>query len=252
MSSPTRMPRYEIRNDGIGPYALFYCDMCSREYRSQPDVAGNIASDLGRQAASDTLRRIPLFGRAIADNLTGEDPRYVMTLTAPQLKSHWGQVEKYFQECDTCHQIVCLSDFDSQTGFCKEDSPRTAEIAESEGRQAAGVVKGIMDVFGVGDAVRQMSEAAKEASKQVARCPKDGTMAASGTKFCPECGTPMIQPQAAAAKCPQCGAATGAAKFCPECGARVEQAAPAAVNCGACGAELKGAKFCPECGAKAV
>ena len=34
------MPRYDVRNDGIGPYAVFYCDICSREFRSQPDVTG--------------------------------------------------------------------------------------------------------------------------------------------------------------------------------------------------------------------
>jgi len=39
-ATPSRMPHYDTRNDGVGPYAVFYCDVCSREYRSQPDVAG--------------------------------------------------------------------------------------------------------------------------------------------------------------------------------------------------------------------
>ena len=52
----SRMPRYDIRNDGIGPYAIFYCDSCGREFRSQPDVGGAVAQDVGtagrRRAAS--------------------------------------------------------------------------------------------------------------------------------------------------------------------------------------------------------
>jgi len=31
MSAPSRMPRYDVRNDGVGPYAVFYCDKCDRE-----------------------------------------------------------------------------------------------------------------------------------------------------------------------------------------------------------------------------
>ncbi len=43
MAAFSRMPRYDIRNDGAGPYAIFYCDVCSREFRSQPDLAKRIA-----------------------------------------------------------------------------------------------------------------------------------------------------------------------------------------------------------------
>ena len=31
---PSRMPRYDISNDGMGPYAVFYCDRDERQYRS--------------------------------------------------------------------------------------------------------------------------------------------------------------------------------------------------------------------------
>ncbi len=244
---PSRMPRYDVRNDGVGPYAAFYCDKCSREYRSQPDVGGAIAQVLGRKVAGDALRNIPLFGRTIADNVTGQDPRYVTSLTPPQLQAAWKQVEQYFHECPTCKVFVCPSCFDPQTGYCTEDSPRRGEIARAEAEQAAGVVKGLADAFGIGDAVRAASQAAKTAAATTAHCPKDGTIAAAGTKFCPECGTPMIQPSAN--NCPQCGqAVVPGVKFCPECGAKIATAAPA--NCPRCGADVKGAKFCPECGTK--
>ena len=55
----SRMPRYDIRNDGIGPYAIFYCDSCGREFRSQPDVGGAVAQDVGRQVAGGLLRKLP-------------------------------------------------------------------------------------------------------------------------------------------------------------------------------------------------
>jgi hypothetical protein len=30
MGTFSRMPRYDVRNDGAGPYAVFYCDACER------------------------------------------------------------------------------------------------------------------------------------------------------------------------------------------------------------------------------
>ncbi len=246
-----RMPRYDVRNDGIGPYGVFYCDKCSREYRSTPDVAGNIAQDLGKQALGGFLRNVPLVGRSIADGVTGQDPRYVYSLTPQQIQAAWQQVQVNFRECPTCKQVVCLSDWDEQSGYCTDDSPRKNEIVQAEAEQAGNVLKGFANAFGLGDAIKSAGEAAKRASANVARCPKDGTMAPAGTKFCPECGTAMVQP-AASGKCPKCGADTQGAKFCPKCGAKQETAAPAPTNCKNCGAALNGAKFCPECGAKAA
>jgi hypothetical protein len=254
MAEPSRMPRYDVRNDGTGPYAIFYCECCDREFRSQPDLKNTIQADLGRRVAGDLLRKVPLFGGALADNMAGEDPRYVYSLTADQLKAHWGQVKDRFRECPTCKKVVCISDFDEQAGLCNEDSPRTNEITEARAEQAGKAVKGFMSAFGLGDAVQQMGQAARQAGEAAQRagqtmacCPNDGTLAAAGTKFCPECGTAMLQP--AATTCPKCGTETHGAKFCPNCGNKMEAPAPAGV-CPNCGAEAKGAKFCPECGTK--
>lgn len=241
------MPRYDVRNDGIGPYGVFYCENCDREYRSQPAVANTIAKDVGRQAAGGLLRKIPLFGDAIADNVTGEDPRYSYSLTTEQLEKAWDQVKDRFRECPTCMRVVCVSCFDEQTGYCIDDTPRKAEMAEAEAEQAGAMIKGFASALGLGQVVQRVTEAAEQAkSGATVRCPSCGTEAAAGTRFCPNCGTKMV----AAVKdpCPNCGAETNGAKFCPECGTRIERAQPGV--CPKCGAQTGTAKFCPECGTK--
>jgi len=246
MTEASRMPRYDVRNDGIGPYAVFYCEYCDREYRSQPEVTTTIAKDIGRQTMGGLLRNIPLVGGAIASNVTGEDPRYTLHLTPQQLEKAWSQVRDRFHECPTCSRIVCISDWDEKSGFCNEDTPRRNEVAQAQAEQAGAVLKGFASALGLGDALKQAGNAAQQAQSAMARCPKDGTLAKAGTKFCPECGSPMVQPVMDA--CPNCGAETRGAKFCPECGTKIERA-PAGV-CRNCGADTKGAKFCPECGTK--
>ena len=253
MSAPSQIARYDVRNDGMGPYAVFYCDRCGREYRSQPDVAGTVAKDIGRQAVGGLLRNIPLVGGAIAENVVGQDQRYVNSLTPAQLQTHWNQVKERFRQCPTCAQIVCVSDFDEQSGFCQDDSPRKNEIAESQAEQAGKMVKGFAAAFGLdqafkqtGQAIQQAGAAAQQAANQMARC-ANGHLAKPGTKFCPECGQTMTQP--VSTNCPKCGTPTLGAKFCPECGNKME-AAP--TKCASCGTELGGAKFCPECGARAI
>ncbi len=243
----TRMARYDVRNDGIGPYAVFYCDRCSREYRTQPDVKGTIQQDVGRNVLGGFLRNIPLVGGAAAGSVENQNPRYQYSMTEQQVQAAWNQVKDVFHECPTCHQLVCNSDWDAQSGFCADDSPRKGEIAQAQTEQAAGVMKGLASAFGLGAVIQNAADAAKKAAELSARCPKDGTLAKPGTKFCPNCGAQMIQPVVDA--CPKCGTPTAGAKFCPNCGEKIERA-PAATKCPNCGADAKGAKFCPECGTK--
>ena len=247
MAEPSRMPNYDVRNDGIGPYAVFYCESCDREYRSKPDVTATFTQDIGRQAARGLLRKVPLVGSAVASNVMDDDPRYSYKLTPQQLDRAWDQVKDRFRECPTCARIVCLSDWDEQSGYCKEDSPRRTEIATAEAEQAGAMLKGFASALGLGGAFKQVGDAMRQASANVARCPRDGTEAPAGTKFCPECGGPMTQPAPAVDTCPQCGTPTMGAKFCPECGAKIQ---PAPATCPSCGSDVKGAKFCPECGTR--
>lgn len=86
MGTISRMPRYDVRNDGAGPYAVFYCDACEREFRSQPDFVDTATKDLGKQALGGLLRKVPLVGSAAAENVLGEDPRYSMKLSPSSSK----------------------------------------------------------------------------------------------------------------------------------------------------------------------
>jgi hypothetical protein len=247
-----RMPRYDIRNDGAGPYATFYCDRCSREFRSQPDIGNTIAKDVGRAALGGFLRNIPVVGYSVANSV--DDPRYSYKMNAQQLDSAWQQVQENFNECPTCKRVVCPSDWDTQSGFCMEDSPRRAEIAQAQAEQAAGMVKGFASVFGLDQAVNRATQAAQQAAATAARCSQCGTLGAPGTKFCPRCGGAMIQPQPVAQlTCPSCGTANApGTAFCTNCGTKL--AAPAAASpqptiCPTCGAQVAG-RFCGACGTK--
>ena len=75
MSPQTRMPRYDVRNDGAGPYVVFYCDKCNREFRSHPDLGRTVTQDILGKSAGGLLRGIPIIGHAVADKVS-DDPRY--------------------------------------------------------------------------------------------------------------------------------------------------------------------------------
>ena len=80
---------------------------------------------------------------------------------------------------------------------------------------AACRIKGFAAAFGLDKAINQAGKAVSQAANNMARCPQDGTLAAAGTKFCPECGARVIQDD----KCKKCGAKLQpGAKFCTECG----------------------------------
>jgi hypothetical protein len=262
MATPTRMPQNTVRNDGAGPYAVFACEKCHREIRSQPAKPENPAiTQQAEQAAGGLLRNIPVVGDslattttaavdAMAANLTQKgndllggllhhipvvgdamatsmaatDPRHALTMTPQQIVLAWQEVQGNFRECPTCHQIVCTSDFDDASGFCTDHRPG------AQPGQAAGAAAPAAS-YGYG-------------YNQPAPTQGYGTAApASSYGSAPA-------PAAAVEKCPNCGTETHGAKFCPNCGAKIEPPAPAPAVCPSCGAETKGAKFCPNCGTK--
>ena len=95
------------------------------------------------------------------------------------------------------------------------------------------------------DAVQHAT--AQQAGTQMARCPQDGTLAAPGTKFCPQCGHQLVVFD----RCARCGKNLAPnAKFCPRCGLAAA-VAPRKQFCPHCGAEnLAESVFCNDCGDK--
>ncbi|HUR16107.1 MAG TPA: zinc ribbon domain-containing protein [Candidatus Limnocylindrales bacterium] len=248
-----RMPRYDVSNDGMGPYAIFYCDRDGREYRSTPNIATTVKENVTRGALGGFLRNVPILGDQAANQV--DNDRYRTDMSADELNSAWNATKQYFRSCPTCSQIVCVPDFDEPTGFCKEDSPRRAEVEAAQAQQSAAALKGLADVFGISGAIKGgMAAAQAQSEAGMATCPKDGTKAAAGTGFCPNCGSVMTQPapvaQASTSACPSCGTAMAAGvKFCPNCGTPAAQ--PKA--CASCGTEMAaGVKFCPNCGTPAT
>jgi hypothetical protein len=262
MATPTRMPQYTIRNDGAGAYAVFTCEKCHREIRSQPARADNPAlTQQAEQVASGLLRNIPMVGDTLAstttaavdamasnltqkgndllggllhhipvvgdtmaNSMTANDPRRAQTLTPQQLTLAWQEVQGNFRECPTCHQIVCTNDFDDASGFCND---------HRQGGAAAPAAPTASYGYGYGDP----APAAPAAAAATASYGGYGDAAPS---------------VAAAQKCANCGTeAPAGTKFCPNCGTKFEPpAAPAPTVCPSCGTETKGAKFCPNCGTK--
>jgi hypothetical protein len=204
----------------MGPYAMFYCDRCEREYRSTPSITATVTENVTRGALGGFLRNIPVIGGAAADQV--ENDRDRTNLSPDELAAAWGQVSQYFRECPTCHEILCVPDFDEPSGFCDQCTPRGAEIEAAKAQQAAAAWKGVADVFGITGAIQQgIAAAAANAPAQAAAtaaaapCGSCGAGLAAGAKFCASCGTPV--PQASA--CASCSAPlTPGARFCASCG----------------------------------
>ena len=223
---PTRMTRYSISNEGTGPYATFYCDRCNREYRSTPAIATAVKDTVTRSAFGGFLRNIPVVGGSMANQVEGD--AYRSKMSAEELATAWGQVRQYFRECPTCHEIVCVPDFDEVTGFCDDDSPRKAEIEAAKAQQAIATMQGVANAFGIGDAIQRSlagaaaasgagtpGRSAAPAAQAAAACGNCGAPLAAGARFCATCGTPVAQPSV----CPGCGTPLAAgARFCASCG----------------------------------
>lgn len=226
---PTRKAPYSVNNDGTGPYAMFTCESCGRDYRAQPVLVEEVKETIAKSAFGGLLRNIPLVGNAAANQVDNDRSRN--TLTNDEREKAWAEVKVNFAECQSCRRIVCIPDFDMASGFCREDSPRGEELqaqdAQQAGAAAAGFMSGIANAFGIPDAMR-----AAAAQQSAAVAPGAAPAAAPGA--------------AATAACASCGGALAAgAKFCANCGTPV----PVKAFCTGCGNDLApGAKFCANCG----
>jgi len=219
---PSRMPSYSISNDGSGPYAIFSCERCAREYRSASSVVKAVTQNVTKSALGGFLRNIPIVGNTAANSL--ENDQYRTTMSQQELAEAWGQMSSSFRQCPTCQQVVCMSDYDAVADTCTDDSPRAAEIEAAKAAQAAATFKGVADAFGLGGALSEglakanAAAAVGAAAAASTTCTSCGATLAPGARFCASCGTPVAQPTA----CKRCGTQLSpGARFCASCGTPV-------------------------------
>ena len=161
MTETSRMLRYDVRNDGIGPYAVFYCDKCEREYRSQPDVTGAIAKDIGLQAASVAKGIANVFGLGGVIKQVTEAAQQARAVSA------------------RCPNDGTLAP--AGTKFCPKCGATMIQP------QAAKCPKCGADTQGA----KFCPECGTKVEPAPAKCPSCGAET-KGAKFCPECGTKLI------------------------------------------------------------
>jgi Double zinc ribbon len=192
-----RLPRYDVQNDGAGPYAVFYCDKCGRDFRTEPAVDAGSVQVIGRSAIGGLLREIPVVGDAIAGNL--EDPRYQHTLSLDQVRGAWEQVREFLHECPTCHMFVCPAEYDARSGYCKEDRPKQRPPAAPRGKDRG-------------------ARPAAATAEDLTTCPHCHAAVPARFAFCTNCGQRLAPPEPIT--CPQCGTPVEG-RFCGNCGTRV-------------------------------
>ena len=146
-------------------------------------------------------------------------------------------------------------------GYNKKDEfGRDVQIAYAQGLGKVGEKAGAggnsmaNDMIGLGVGLAAMGNIGKQvgagfkdiSGTQTTPCPKCGASVPNGSKFCPDCGTPIVN-AASKVSCPNCHRVVPAGKFCPECGAALSATCP---KCGHTNAP--GTKFCANCGQKLI
>ena len=188
---PTRKAPYSVYNDGTGPYAMFTCESCGRDYRAQPVLVQEVKETIAKSAFGGLLRNIPLVGNAAANQV--DNDRYRNTLTNDELEKAWTELKVNFAECQSCRKIVCIPDFDMASGFCREDSPRSEELqtrdAQQAGVAAASFMSGIANAFGIPDAMK--AAAAQQAAGAGPAGAPAGAPAAASAGACGSCGVAL-------------------------------------------------------------
>jgi DNA-directed RNA polymerase subunit RPC12/RpoP len=178
MIMETKMARNEIRNDGSGPYAIFYCALCSKEFRSNPNVASEVTKGVGQGLFKGLLRAIPVVGYDVSNAVGSASGKTAMN--QKQLEKAWAEVSANFHQCGTCGKFVCDSDWNAESDSCSEHAGAQAGVTCT---QCGAQVKGAKFCPNCGAKI----EEPKPISTKCSAC---GTEA-KGAKFCPNCGAKM-------------------------------------------------------------
>lgn len=195
----------------------FYCDKCGNGHmtRFQPSVTG-MAGGLLRAAGN-------IFGGVLssAGNSAYEIQRSIGGKAHDDAFAQAVEEAKgYFKQCTRCGKWACPEVcWNAKAGLCEECAPDFEEHFTANRAQAM-----------VDAAHSQLHEKAQQ------------TDYTSGVDMRVGASAPQ-----SSLHCSSCGAKTTGSKFCPECGTPLQ----VKLTCAGCGFQPEGTpKFCPECGVK--
>lgn len=158
------------------------------------------------------------------------------------------------QKAQSDYERMKIRDQDGNNGWARQEAAEImktmAENPDSSGNIMAEIGMGLGMGRAIGNAAEDMfanlnAPGGMGGQKQVI-CPACNAVNPEGTKFCGNCGEPLVKK---ANVCANCGAEIAPGmKFCGQCGTPV---APVVKHCPNCGTELSpDVKFCGNCGTK--
>lgn len=189
----------------------FNCDRCGTGYRTRfrASTLGTVSSALDTAGS--------LFGGILGQAADlGERAR-----SAGWEKAHDNAFEQAMEElksdfvqCPRCSSWVCRkSCWNTSKGLCKECAPDLG--VEMAAAQASRTVEEVWAHSKVAEEDRSMLKDENWRAGVRATCPKCNAPLQKNSKFCPECGTKILDKK----HCTECGAELAAGvKFCAECG----------------------------------
>jgi hypothetical protein len=209
MSGITFTQNYRDHSNDEGFQFEYLCDKCGNGWRSsfQTNKLGMAAGFLrvaGSLFGGGSLWAAANAGDKARDVLRGPawDSAFAAAVTEGKAR---------FKQCSRCGKWVCPEVcWNAERGMCDSCAPKLQQEMAAAQAQAAKDQ--------VWEKARQTDQtgAADLTKKARVACPHCGA-AASGGKFCGECGKPFEGPKDQCGKC-QAKMAPNA-KFCPECGA---------------------------------
>jgi membrane protease subunit (stomatin/prohibitin family) len=193
----------------------FYCDRCGTGYRTgfKPYALGTVTGAIDAAGS--------FFGGVLA-RTAGLVER---ARSASWEKAHdsafleaMDELKPDFIQCPRCSSWVCRDKcWNVGKGLCKVCAPDLS--VEMAAAQANRTVEEIWAHSKMAQEDRKMLQEKSWRQGVRATCPACGVPLPSNSKFCPECGSKIVNEYS----CVQCGAKiTGEAKFCPECGTKID------------------------------
>jgi len=187
----------------------FHCDHCGNGFQST-----YVANKAG--VAGDLLRAAGGFLGGILGNVGNSSYEIQRAVGGPMhdraLQAAVAEIKPLFNQCHRCGTWVCRQIcWNPGQNLCKQCAPLLGE--EVGAAQAAAMVNQVRERAAAVD----QTQGANVTDQRSAHCTGCGADT-GGARFCPQCGTPVIQKR----RCGSCGKESDASvRFCPDCGGRM-------------------------------